>query len=360
MRLNWLLVFIPVALALHWYGANPIVVFAASALALVPLAALMGEATDALADFVGPTWGGLLSASLGNAPEIIIGFFALRRGLVAVVKSSLSGSIIGNLLFGLGLSMVFGGIKNGTQKFDLGVANMNSGLLMLAASGLIVPAVFHFNSPDVTRSISLEIAAVLFAVYLGSLLFTLLTSSPAMGKEKVKAEVPGAAATVAAETGWGRNKALGILALVTIALAIMSEILTDAIEPASRSMGLTPIFAGVFLLALVGNVAELFNAVTFARMDKMDLALGVTVGASLQVALLVAPVLVFASGLVGQPMDLLFTGYEVVAVGLSVLLARQLIGNGKSNWLEGLMLLGVYAMLGIGFFYLPAQAVPTP
>jgi Ca2+:H+ antiporter len=360
MKLTWLLVFIPVALVLHWYGANPIVVFGTSALALVPLAALMGEATDTLADYVGPTWGGLLSASLGNAPEIIIGFFALRQGLVAVVKSSLSGSILGNLLFGLGLSMVFGGIRNGTQQFDLGVANMNSGLLMLAASGLIVPAVFHFNSPEVTRSISLEIAAVLFAVYLGSLLYTLLTSRPAMGKEKVKAEVPGAAETVAAETNWGRNKALGILALVTVALAIMSEILTDAIEPASQLMGLTPTFAGVFLLALVGNVAELFNAVSFARMDKMDLALGVTVGASIQVALLVAPVLVFAGSLVGQPMDLLFTGYEVVAVGLSVLLARHLISNGKSSWLEGLMLLGVYAMLGIGFYNLPAQAVPTP
>jgi Ca2+:H+ antiporter len=360
MKLTWLLVFIPVAIVLHWYGANPIVVFAASALALVPLAALMGEATDALADHVGPTWGGLLSASLGNAPEIIIGFFALRRGLVDVVKSSLSGSIIGNLLFGLGLSMVFGGIRNGTQQFDLGVANMNSGLLMVAASGLIVPAVFHFNSAVVTRSISMEIAAVLFAVYLASLLFTLLTSSPAMGKEKVKAEVPGAAAAVAAETGWGKNKALTILAIVTIALAIMSEILTDAIEPASQRMGLTPIFAGVFLLALVGNVAELFNAVHFARMDKMDLALGVTVGASLQVALLVAPVLVFAGVLVGQPMDLYFTVYEVVAVVIAVLLTRQLIGNGKSNWLEGLMLLGLYFILGIGFFYLPAEAVPTP
>jgi Ca2+:H+ antiporter len=358
MKLNWLLVFIPVALALHRYGANPIMVFAASALALVPLAALMGEATDALADFVGPTWGGLLSASLGNAPEIIIGFFALRQGLVTVVKSSLVGSIIGNLLFGLGLSMIVGGARHGTQTFDLGVANTNSGLLMLTASGLIIPAVFYHTSANVTRAISVEIAVALFVVYAGSLLFTLLTSRPALGKEKVKAEVPGATEPTGREAGWGRNKAIVILAIVTIALAFMSEILTDAIEPASQRLGLTPVFAGVFLLALVGNVAELFNAVSFARMDKMDLALGVTVGASIQVALVVAPVLVFLGALVSQPMDLVFTRFEIVALGLAVVLAKQLIFNGKSNWLEGLMLVGVYFMLGVGFFNLPAEPVP--
>jgi Ca2+:H+ antiporter len=358
MKLNWLLMFIPVGLGLHWYGANPIIVFAASALALVPLAALIGEATDALASFTGPTWGGLLSASLGNAPEIIIGFFALRQGLVTVVKSSLVGSIIGNLLFGLGLSMIVGGARNGTQKFDLEVANTHSGLLMLAASGLIIPAVFYHTGANVTRAISVQIAVVLFVVYAGSLLFTLLTSRPALGKEKVKAEVPGAAEPSGREAGWGRNKSLGILAIVTIALAFMSEVLTDAIEPASQSLGLTPVFAGVFLLALVGNVAELFNAVSFARMDKMDLALGVTVGASIQVALVVAPVLVFLGALVSQPMDLVFTRFEIVAMGLAVLVAKQLIFNGKSNWLEGLMLVGVYVMLGIGFFYLPAHPGP--
>jgi Ca2+:H+ antiporter len=356
--MKWLLVFIPVALALSWYGANPIVVFGTSALAVVPLAALMGEATDALASFVGPTWGGLLSASLGNAPEIIIGFFALRQGLVAVVKSSLVGSIIGNLLFGLGVSMIFGGIRNGTQQFDLQVANTNSGLLLLAAAGLIIPAVFYHTSTVMTREISMQIAAVLFAVYLGSLLFTLITSRPALGEEKVKAEVPGASEPEAMKAGWGRNKAIAILAIVTIALAFMSEILTDAIEPASRIMGLTPIFAGVFLLALVGNIAEVFNAVTFARMDKMDLSVGVTVGSSLQVALVVAPVLVFAGALLGQPMDLVFSRFEIVAVGLAVLVTKQLIGNGRSNWLEGLMLVGVYAMLAIGFFYLPASPDP--
>lgn len=354
MNLNWLLIFIPLALGLRWYGADPILVFGASALALVPLAGLTEDATDALATYLGPTWGGLLSASLGNAPEIIIGFFALRQGLVNVVKSSLSGSIIGNLLFALGLSMVGGGLRHGTQKFDRQVAGMNGALLTLAAAGLIVPAVFHHSSAAATREISVEISVVLFAVYLGSLVYTLATSRPAMGKEAVKAEVEPRPEPPGGEAGWSRNKALVILAVVTVLLAVMSEVLTDAIEPASRSLGLTPVFAGVFLLALVGNVAQVFNAVSFARADKMDLSLGVTVGSSIQVALVVAPVLVCCGVLLGQPMDLLFSRFEIVALGLSVLITREIIGDGQSNWLEGLMLVGVYLMLGIGFFYLPA------
>ena len=360
MKLNWLLTFIPIAIALDWYGANPIVVFLASALALVPLAGLTEDATDALATYVGPTWGGMLSASLGNAPEIIIGFFALRQGLVRVVKSSLAGSIVGNLLFGLGLSMLAGGLKHGTQSFNRQVAGMNGGLLWLAAAGLIIPAVFHHSSAAVDREISLEISAVLFAVYLASLLYTLVTNRPALGKEAVRAEVQNCPQPLGGEAGWSRNKALAILAVMTLGLAVMSEILTDAIEPASESLGLTPVFAGVFLLALVGNVAQIFNAVSFARSDRMDLSLGVTVGSSIQVALVVAPVLVFCGVLMGQPMNLLFSRFEIVAVGLSVLVTRQLISDGQSTWLEGLMLVAVYLMLGVGFFYLPPIAMGGP
>jgi Ca2+:H+ antiporter len=358
--LNWLLVFIPGSLALYWFGANPIVVFAVSALALVPLAGLTEDATDALASYLGPTWGGLLSASLGNAPEIIIGFFALRQGLVRVVKASLAGSIVGNLLFALGLSVFAGGIKHGTQRFNIHVAGMNAGLLMLTATGLIIPAVFFFSSPTATREISLEISAVLFLVYLASLVYTLVTSKPLIGKEAVKAEVGPSPGPEGGEAGWGRNQALGVLAAVTVGLAVMSEILTDAIEPASRKLGFTPMFAGVFLLALVGNVAQIFNAVSFAREDKMDLSLGVTVGSSIQVALVVAPVLVFFGVVLGRDMDLLFTRFEIVAIVLAVLLTRHLTNDGESNWLEGLMLVAVYLMLGFGFYYLPAGAEGAP
>lgn len=358
MTLRWLLAFIPIAIGLRWYGANPIVVFVVSALALVPLAALTEDATDALGSYLGPTWGGLLSASLGNAPEIIIGFFALRRGLVGIVKSSLAGSIVGNLLLALGLSMLVGGLKHGRQTFDRHVAGMSGGLLTLAAAGLVIPAVFHHSSAAVTREISMEISVVLFVVYLGSMVYTLVTSQPALGKEAVRAEVETCPEPRGGEAGLGRKQAIAILTAATLGLAVMSEILTDAIAPATRSLGLTPAFAGVFLLALVGNVAQIFNAVNFARADKMDLSLGITVGSSLQVALVVAPILVFAGYLLDQPMNLIFSRFEIVALGLSVLVARELITDGQSNWLEGLMLTGVYVMLGVGFFYLPPGQAP--
>jgi Ca2+:H+ antiporter len=362
-QLNWLLVFIPVAIALDWMGGNSILVFLTAALAIVPLAGLMGDATEALAEYLGPTLGGLLNATLGNAPEIIIALFALHRGLIDVVKASLTGSIVGNLLFGLGASMIAGGIKVREQKFDSNVAHMNGALLTLASFGLIIPAIYRnskFAQAEPSREVSLEISAILFLVYLASLVFTLVTSRPVVGQAGVEAEKEEAGAgrwqvlEPEEKVGWSRSKALGILALVTIALAIMSEVLTGALDPAAEKMHLTPRFAGVFLLALVGNAAELFNAIRFARRDKMDLAIGITVGASTQVALLVAPVLVFAGYFMGQDMNLLVSPYEMWAIIMAVYVARNLIYDGSSNWLEGLVLIALYFMLGIGFFYLPA------
>src|SRR5579883_3096164 len=386
MSSNWLLLFIPVAIVLDWVGANPILVFLASALAIVPLARLMGDATEALVESLGPTAGGLLNATLGNAPEIIIAVFALHRGLIHVVKASITGSIVGNLLFGLGASMFAGGLTVRYQTFDSRVAHMNGALLTLASFGLIVPATYRIGplaGPHTGREISLEISVILFLIYLASLVFTLVTQKPVVGKAGVEAdkENPGAAGsrgdelqgpgrtgvTLATATtrsgresvageekvGWSRNKALGILAAVAIGLAIMSEILTGAIEPAATSMGLTPLFAGVFVLAPVGNGAELLNAVRFARKDKMDLSIGITVGASTQVALLVAPLLVFAGWFLGQDMNLLFSPYEMWAVIMAVFITRTLIYDGESSWLEGLMLIGIYFMLGFGFFHLP-------
>jgi Ca2+:H+ antiporter len=358
-----LLVFIPVAIALDWGGANSILVFATAALSIVPLAGLMGDATEALAEYLGPTLGGLLNATLGNAPEIIIALFALHRGLVDVVKASITGSIVGNLLFGLGASMIAGGLKVRDQKFDSNVAHMNGALLTLASFGLIIPAIYRnskFAQAEPSREVSLEISAILFLVYLASLVFTLVTSKPVVGPAGVQAEKDEAEAgrwrplESEEKVGWSKGKAIGILALVTIALAIMSEVLTGALDPAAEKMHLTPRFAGVFLLAMVGNAAELFNAIRFARKDKMDLAIGITVGASTQVALLVAPVLVFAGFLMGQrDMNLLVSPYEMWAIIMAVYVARNLIYDGSSNWLEGLVLIALYFMLGIGFFYLP-------
>ncbi len=367
MKLRWLLVFVPVAIVLDWMAVDPILLFGVSALAIIPLAGLMGDATESLAEYLGPTLGGLLNATLGNAPEIIISLFALHRGLIGIVKSSLTGSIIGNLLLGLGLSMFVGGIKVKTQKFEPHVARINGALLVLASFGLIVPAIYGYtpsgeNLP--ARHVSLEIAVILFLVYLSSLIFTLVTHKPVVGKAGVTAEKQEAGQPPAkgdrCDVQWGRGKAIVILAAVSVALAFMSEILTGAVDPAAKRLGFTPLFAGVFLLASVGNAAELFNAVRFARKDKMDLAIGITVGASTQVALLVAPILIFAGQIMGQDMNLLFTRYEMWAVVLAVFITRLLIYDGESTWLEGLMLIAIYFMLGVGFFHLPAVAASAP
>ncbi len=368
-KLNVLLVFIPIAMGLSWWWADPILVFLASALAIAPLAQLMGDATESLADSLGPTAGSLLNATLGNAPEIIISLFALQQGLAHIVKASITGSIVGNLLLGLGASMFAGGLSRSgpRQSFDAVVARLNSGLLMLAAFGLLIPAVFQHNA-QTDREISLEIAVVLFSLYLASLIFTLVTSHPIVGKDAVKAGLREVVAPTepqrkeieaGPEEPWSRRKSISILAAVAIGLALMSELLTDAIDPAAKSLGLTPLFAGVFLLALVGNAAEIINAVRFARKDQMDLAIGITVGASTQVALLVAPLLVLAGWGMGRDMNLLFSRFELLAIGVAVGVARSLLYDGSSSWIEGLMLLALYAMLGIGFYYLPAEPSPV-
>jgi Ca2+:H+ antiporter len=365
MKLTWLLVFVPIAVVLNWSGASPLLVFLASALAIVPLAGLMGDATEALAAFLGPTVGGLLNATLGNAPEIIISAFALHAGLVEMVKSSLTGSIIGNLLFGLGAAFFAGGIKfRRDQKFDPHAARMTTALLTIASFGLIIPAVSQFNV-SAARSISRECAVVLFLVYLASLVAILVTRKSMLGKDAVRAnlqekdERPDEVAAQP-EVGWSRRKALAVLAAVTICLAAMSEVLTHAIEPAADSLHLTPRFAGLFLLASVGNAAELLNAIRFARKDQMDLCIGVTVGASAQVALLVAPVLVFLGMIMHQDMNLIFSPLELVAIVMAIYLTRNLTYDGESSWLEGLMLIGVYFLFAIAFFHQPATPPPNP
>jgi Ca2+:H+ antiporter len=275
----------------------------------------------------------------------------LKHGLVDMVKASITGSILGNLLFGLGVSIVAGGLKNPKQAlhFDVEGARINAGLLMLATIGLIVPAVFHFST-DSEHRISLHVAVVLFLAYLLSVYNTLTKPAPDAGADTGHAEP--------AEEGevWSRNKALTILAAVTVGLAVMSEIMTDALDPAAKSMGFTPLFAGVFLLALVGNTAELINSVRFARQGQLDLSLGITVGGSAQIALLVAPLLVFFGAAIGQDMNLLFSQFELVAIILTVYAIINIFLGGTVRWMAGGFLIAVYLMLGIGFYYAPAVA----
>lgn len=346
---NVLLLFIPVALVLNRTHAHPALVFFVSALAIIPLAKWMGDATERLADMVGPAKGGLLNATLGNAPEIIIGLFALNKGLVDMVKASITGSIIGNLLFGMGLAMFAGGLKYSKLSYDTGLTRINGDLLMLALFGLMVPAAFHFSATSEVE-ISRAIAGVLFAVYLASLVFSLLQDGlddrAPDEPSQVKTSEPAPEKATAA-------KALGSLTIATAGLALMSEILTDAVDPAARSLGLTPLFAGIFLLATVGNAAELFNAARFARNNQLDLSIGMTIGASTQIALLVAPILVFAGGWMGTSMNLVFSRLELVAIVMAVAVILRIAGNRSANWLGGLLLVAVYAMLGFGFYYMP-------
>ena len=345
MALYVLLIFIPIGVALNWRGADPIWIFATSALAIVPLTSLIGKATENLAVRLGETLGGLLNATMGNVPEMVIGVFALRKGLQSVVKASITGSLLGNVLLILGLSLLAGGARINTLRFNAQLAGVNSKLLLLATIGLIVPALFHFTSGAENR-ISLEIAAILFVAYLASLAFTLVTHKQLFVRKEAEGPI---------ETGrepWGMGRSFSVLVVTAAALALMSEALTGAVEPTAHSLGLTPVFAGVFLLATVGNISSLMNAIQFARRDKMDLTLSVTLGAGAQVALLVAPVLVLAGQLMGQPMDLLFSRFEVVAIAIAVTVGRSITSDGESNWLEGVLLVAVYLMLGVGFYYM--------
>jgi Ca2+:H+ antiporter len=349
--LDFLLIFVPVTIALEVLRADPLLVFVSSGLAIIPLAGLLGRATEHLTTHVGAGIGAFLNASLGNAAELIIALVAMREGLHDVVKASLTGSIIGNILLVLGVAMFAGGMKYERQKFNQTASGMGASLLLLAAAGLIIPALFHFTAADrgaaIERELSLTISFVLFAIYVASLLFTLKTHRHLFAGEVHNASDLG-------EQPWTRGASITVLTVVTCLVALMSEMLVGALEPTSHQLGLTQVFVGVILVALVGNAAEHSTAVMVAVKNKMDLAYGIAVGSSLQIALLVAPLLVFASYLFGTPLDLIFTPFEVAAVTISVLIVGFVAMDGESNWMEGVMLVGVYLMLAIAFFFLPA------
>ena len=349
--LDFLLIFVPATIVLELLRADPLLVFISAGLAIIPLAGLLGRATEHLTAHVGAGIGALLNASLGNAAELIIALVALREGLHDVVKASLTGSIVGNILLVLGVSMFAGGIKYERQKFNQTAAGMGASLLLLAAVSLIIPALFHFTAADrgvvIEQRLSFIISCVLFMTYIASLLFTLKTHRHLFAGEAHNASDLG-------EQPWSKRASIIVLAVVTCLVALMSEMLVGALEPAAQQLGLTQVFVGVILVALVGNAAEHSTAVMVALKNKMDLAYGIAVGSSLQIALLVAPLLVFASYLFGTPLDLVFTPFEVAAVTISVLIVGFVAIDGESNWMEGVMLVGVYVILAIAFFFLPA------
>lgn len=346
--LKWLLAFIPIAAVLWYQKSPPALVFFASGLAIVPLAGIMGEATEVLADRAGAAVGGLLNATFGNAAELIIAYVALSKGLHDVVKASLIGSIIGNILLVMGVATFLGGMKHKILRFNVTAASSGASMLLLSAVGLMVPAMYaHMaHNPESIRSLSTEIAIVLLVCYMLSLVFSLKTH---------KYLFDGGAAADAAEDEapvHGSVKgAMVTLFVATVAVALMSEILVDVVEAASEAMGLTDVFVGIIVVAVIGNAAEHSSAVMMAMKDKMDVAFGIAVGSSTQIALFVAPVLMLLSLSMPKPMDLVFSPPEVLAVFISVLVAGQISQDGECHWLEGVQLLSVYLILAFVFFH---------
>ena len=343
-----LLVFIPLAFVAEWAHVAPVARFCIAALGIIPLAGLIGTATEHLAERTGAGWGSFLNATFGNAAELIICIFALRAGLHDVVKASITGAIIGNLLLVTGAAFLFGGLKREKQTFNKTAAGISSTLLLLSAIALIVPALFHNVTRGTTalseHELSLTIAIVLFAVYVSSLLFSFKTHKHLYAGEANPG--PG-------KTTWSVGRAVGVLLPTAVGLAFMSEFLVGAIEPAAAAAGMSQIFVGVILVAIIGNAVEHFSAITFAAKDQMDVTLGIALGGSQQMALFVAPVLVFVSYLTAKPMDLTFTLFEVAAVMLAVLAVKFVSTDGESNWLEGVLLCAVYFILAIAFYFLP-------
>jgi len=372
--LDWLLIFVPIAIAMRFIPGlyNPTWLFIVSCLAIIPLAGWMGKATEHLAERLGEGIGGLLNATFGNAAELIIALFALSKGLEGVVKASITGSIIGNLLLVLGLSLLAGGAKFKEQKFNRTAASMSATALTLAAIALLIPSIFHQVAAQVPvadggwtpakeQNLSLAIAVVLVITYGFTLFFSLVThkklflgesmqgSAQEVGHELERDDEN----TPEHEHAWSRGKSITVLLVATAFVALISEFLVGAIEQARGSLGLTEVFVGVIVVAIIGNAAEHSSAILMAMRNKMDLSLSIALGSSLQIALFVAPVLIFASYLFGRPMNLEFTIPEVVAVIASVLIAEQISSDGESNWVEGVQLLSVYAVLAILFYFLP-------
>jgi Ca2+:H+ antiporter len=362
--LNWLLVFVPVATGLELAHASPTAIFLTSCLAVIPLAGWMGKATEHLAERVGAGIGGLLNATFGNAAELIIALLFLveaRRDPPTVamsheiVKASLTGSIIGNILLVLGASLLAGGLRYPKQEFNATAARTGATMLTLAAISLVVPAGFALIKGAQTShhidELSLAICLLLLFIYAMSLLFSLRTH-----KHLYLGEVGEEAAHLEEEAGpaerWSLGKSVVVLVVSAALVGVMSEFLVQTVDHAATALHMPKLFIGIVVVAIIGNAAEHSTAILMALRNRMDLALGIAIGSSIQIALFVAPVLVLASYALRQPMDLVFDTSEVLAIVLAVAIVSQIAGDGESNWLEGVQLLSVYAILGVLFYYL--------
>ncbi len=359
--LRVLLIFGVLAIVAELLGWSPLLVFVCSGLAMIPLAGLMGEATEALAVHTGPRLGGLLNATLGNAAELIITIMAIREGLsnpaineqmLELVRASLTGSIMGNILLVLGLSVLVGGLRHGTQRFDRAHAGTNATMLMLAVAALVIPSIFshsiEVSNHDAVEYLSLGVAGVMILLYVLALVHQLRAPGDhTLDEDEFAAAQEGA-------PHWSAVVAVTVLLLATAAIVWMSELLVGTIEHVVLEIGITEFFLGIIIVPLIGNVAEHLVAVTVAAKNKMELSLAISVGSSLQIALFVAPLLVFVSLLMGNPLTLVFNQFELIALMAGVLIAGLVSLDGESNWLEGAMLLAIYVIIALAFFWLPS------
>lgn len=359
-----LLLFVPVSFAAHFLEWGSLAIFITAGLAILPLAAWMGSATEEIAVVVGPTLGGLLNATFGNATELIIALIALNAGLVDVVKASITGSIISNLLLVMGFSMLLGGLRYKEQEFPPRVARVNASLMNLAVIALLLPTAVDFTSIGITeptiQSLSIAVAVVLILVYGLTLLFSMKTHSYLYDVGVAELDQTELAASLIRDNPEHQVNLwfwIGVLLGATLLVAIESELLVDTLAEATSQLGLTSLFTGVILVPIIGNAAEHATAVTVAMKNKMDLSVSVAVGSSLQIALFVAPVLVLTGWVIGQPMDLNFKPFELVAVAVAVLIANSISSDGRSNWLAGTLLLATYTVLGLAFYFHPVEGI---
>lgn len=341
--LDWLLVLVPVSIVLDVATDAHLAVFATSALAIVPLAGVIGRSTEQLALHTGPKIGGLINATFGNVTELIISIFLIMENRIEIVKASLTGSILGNLLLVLGVSFLVGGLKHEEQEFNARAASVHATSLALAVTGLLMPALFalgEHRSLIEREVVSGTVAAVLIALYVAALAFTLITHEHLFRTPEASEEPT-----------WSRGRAVGVLLVATAFVALMSEFLVGSLDPAIKSLGLSEGFVGLIVIPIIGNAAEHSSAVMFALRNKVDVTLEIAIGSSTQIALFVAPALVFISLLVGHPMTFVFTTFEVAAVALSTFLVFMISADGRSNWLEGAQLVGAYGIVAISFYF---------
>lgn len=351
-RITWnyaLLIFVPITIGAWSLGAGETIIFILAALAVIPLAGLVGEGTEELAHYTGPKIGGLLNATLGNAAELIITIFAIQRGLLELVKASIIGSILGNLLLIMGLSLFLGGLKNGLQSFDRRDAAMHAALMLMALAALMVPSLFDIaiaDNPSAELRLSEGVAIIMMLLYAMSLYYSFRSSAAEnrLQREPIHTHEP----------KWTVRQSLGVLTLSTVGIVLMSEALIGAVESVTHQLGLTEFFIGIIIIPLVGNVAEHLVAVQVAIKNRMDLSMAVSIGSSTQIALFVAPILVFIALLFGERLLLVYNNYELVALAATSIIAAFIALDGETNWLEGAMLLALYAILALAFYFIPA------